>query len=56
MFMDKDIKDLLETVIFIKERVEQLPSEDRVREPVLGRTISDIQADDHFASSLRFCS
>ena len=32
MFMDKDIKDLLETVIFIKERVEQLPSEDLVRE------------------------
>jgi chromosome segregation ATPase len=32
--MDRDIKDVLETVIFIKERVEQLPSEDRVREIV----------------------
>jgi DNA-directed RNA polymerase beta' subunit len=32
--MDSDIKDVLETVIFIKQRVEQLPGEDRVREIV----------------------
>ena len=32
--MDQDIKDVLEAVIFIKERVEQLPTEDRVREIV----------------------
>jgi predicted nucleic acid-binding Zn-ribbon protein len=32
--MDQDMKDVLETVIFIKERVEHLPTEDRVREIV----------------------
>jgi septation ring formation regulator EzrA len=32
--MDKNLKDVLDTVIFIKERVERLPTEDRVREIV----------------------
>jgi uncharacterized protein (UPF0305 family) len=30
--MDRGIKDILDTVAFIKERVEQLPTEERVRE------------------------
>ena len=32
--MDQNTKDILEVVNFIKERVEQLPTEDRVREIV----------------------
>ena len=32
--MDQDMKDVLEGVIFIKERIEHLPTEDRVREIV----------------------
>ena len=30
--MDKNLKDILDTVTFIKEKVEQLPTEERVRE------------------------
>jgi hypothetical protein len=32
--MDQDMKDVLEAVIFINERIEHLPTEDRVREEV----------------------
>ena len=41
--MDQDIKDVLETVIFIKERVEQLPTEDRVGEIVRDEVAEALQ-------------
>ena len=40
--MDKNLKDILDTVTFIKEKVEQLPTEERVREIVKETIKTDV--------------